>query len=696
MTSESFSATLDEHKDKASPVEGSFPRLFEKMESSSTSSSSNSWADRPMLLPIIMGRFMKEMQSLFKTLPVNIQCSNLLRVMNATSCGVLMVQNWTTVNVTKCNWYKRREPPNQGCRRDAITNVFQQEMGWIFETLPQPFKCNIVNLAAQTYSSQSDVQIPVHEIERALQKLFHFVNFQHGCSKASPEVLLPPDQMVNLTVRLKTNMTKDIWLRNFKTKGPQLYKLYLLHQQKPDKPRMPLAGTGLGKPLVPEMPPCQIYIRNVSGGLQQFSVVFALNIKMKGQFRALRSIHKVVKSLKTAERTELESMFQAKVVQVKLKSHGSAVGPKGAISWTSDEMKKARNLFPKNMTDYFKQLSRLERCFILFQISSSLRRNPKVMEAFYNALKYIIRRRSCSQPARQTNGTFTIAPGDLTREIFLSTRASRPVRDPLTTSMSFTEGDDQLLGPDPGGDDSEDEMTSLEYALFILLGLLCLATLAFTINYALYTLKRSPIRTTQYLPNGTLPSQVVGEKGKREMVHCVHIKHNNCNIAKHEDCQRFVHVKGSSTTTKSGVLFGSDTCKVAEQFRKHATSVSANDSGYSQSPEASFQNPAPDLTADSNSHPAHCPQRFLNSRSEQPETNLDLKAETAEGNVKDPPDSDSKQNSDVLCSRSSDVCTHSSPRDSPTCSCTPSSQESSHKTVHIVLDHGSCIKEIQV
>lgn len=540
---------------------------------------------------IVVSRFMKEVVSLFTKLAVDIQCRELLKVSMATSCGVSSVgkilHNSISLrtNISKmCTLEKRANL--QTCNTTAVAKVFVHQMGKLFASLPWPFKCNIVNLVALAYRVQNigqtgkhQLRITVQDTEVALEKIFPFIHIDQKCSKARQDVVLPSVSLVNLTVQLKSGTVKDSWLKNLETKGPQIYSIYLKYEDTSNGDR-PLLSPSVKKTLPADVPLSQIYITKVSKGTQRFFIVFGLKIKKKGQFREMKSSHKIVKSLRNAKSAELDAVLNATVLRINLKKEeAESNSSTNYATWTAKDLQKARSLFPRNLTAYYKEVDRIERCFIMFWISSSLRRSPTVMEMFFNALRFVTRRHSCYHTARIGRGNQTVAvkPERL--------HPTEPPETPRPTSTDPSAGSSQQSTPHTRNNQnkktleevsgSESEVSSLELALFILLGLLCVATLAFTINYAIFAFKKSPTRANGHLPQNP--------ESERKL--CVHVTSKHHNMANKEP-RPFAFKRDPSTRSDIEKPYtGHSTKCLAPALDTGTREDSQKDSGYTHSRE---------------------------------------------------------------------------------------------------------------
>lgn len=501
---------------------------------------------------IVTVRFRKEMTMLFSWLPEVNQCNTLVAVSKTTSCSVPdiinLLSNYTeikhNVNVS-CPF--NDSVKNMICsKRSLVVNTIGNELLKVFSALTSPFKCHIVNTIALVYnfkgrrhlaSRYSSLTLSVREAQNEVEKLFPFVSLPQTCADMEMHHLIPSIPPVNITVNLM-NGDKATWLINLNRKGPEVYRTVLEYER--ENYHKGKVGLGPGstaqyladnKELISST---QLVIVQVHGGSKTFSVLFRLKVKRKqsNRLREMRSSYKIVQALAAKSQKGLREIFNATIITISLSGERSNITktPPKTNKWSLNQINKAKDLFPAHLSEYYKQLGKPARCFVVFYISIKIKKSPKEVEMFYSSFGRLSRKHSCYY-TRRTVPTDT--PIKITHERF-TLENTLPTRVRTVT--------DRTVAPPNGSDDAmdhisekvgEEDLSTLEIALFSLLGLLCIAILAFTVNCVVSAVKPKPTHQNNTVPNGTVQTAVylkgtsTGGNNRNESVQFIDMIHRN-------------------------------------------------------------------------------------------------------------------------------------------------------------------------
>lgn len=477
---------------------------------------------------IVTARLRKEMTALFFWLPESTQCNLLKSVSKAAHCSVpdiaKLLSNLTgmkhALNVS-CPLSTSRE--NVFCslsNRRKVVKTINHELLKLFRALPSPFKCHVINTIALTYNIKGkrhlrsgSLTFSVSEAQNQVAKIFPSVSLPQNCSDIDIDHLIPSIPPVNITVNL-TNGDKNTWLISLAKKGPAIYKTVLEYQRETVQ-KDKVLGPGSNAQYLAEnkemIDSAQLVIAGVYGGSKTFSVLFRLKVKRESNhLREMRSTYKIIHALAAKKQKGLKEIFNANIIAVRLSGERTNVTKSPPISdkWTFKKIEKAKDLFPTHLSEYYKQLGKPARCLVVYYISLKIRKTPIQVEMFYASFGRFSRKHTCYYVKRNSDidSTITVPITDITEERF--TRNNRWTTNmPSMTYRTLVRPN----GSDSALDNSvkviRNDFSTLQIALFTLLGLLCTVILVFTINCVVSPLKpKSPEDNT--VPNGTVQNAV--------------------------------------------------------------------------------------------------------------------------------------------------------------------------------------------
>jgi len=417
--------------------------------------------------------------------------------------------------------------------RTFIGETFCNELLNVFKSLSPPFKCHVLNAIALAYSlkGRRNLALSVGQTQNAVAEIFPSVSLPNSCTDLEMDHIIPSIPPVNITVAL-SNTDKQTWLQSLTKKGPEIYETVLKYEY--DKSHHKHLGqpTSLAQYLEKhELISTQLVTVGVEGGHRIFSVLFRLKVKRKpsNRLREMRSTYRIVKALEAKTQQELREIFNATIIAINLdgdKSNITKLPPQTGL-WNVNQMEMAKELFPENLSEYYKQLVKPARCFVVFYISLRIGKSPLEVEMFYASFKRFSRKYTCYYTKR-TGPSETPIIGVITPERFtgnaLPTQAVSidTTRKPLTVSNGAVDHISDKV-------DIED-LSSLEIVLFALLGVLCACVLAFTINCVMLALKVKPTDHINGRPKPMLQTAVFYKSksvaGRKE-TECVQITDTN-------------------------------------------------------------------------------------------------------------------------------------------------------------------------
>lgn len=498
----------------------------------------NSSAD---LHNIVNPRFRTEMAVLFSRLPEYNQCDILVAVSKTTQCPVSdiiellfsLTEMKQNINVSCPVGDRTKLKLCSQANKTFIGETFCNELLNVFKSLPSPFKCHVINAIALAYSlkGRRNLALSVSQTQNAVAEIFPSVSLPNTCADLEMDHIIPSIPPVNITVAL-SNADKKTWLQTLTKKGPEIYEIVLKYEYEKTHKGKLLGPTSLAQYLEEhELNSTQLVTVGVEGGNRIFSVLFRLKVKRKpsNRLREIRSTYRIVEALEAKNQQELREIFNAKIISVSLDGERSNItkSPPKTDRWTVNQMDMAKELFPANLSEYYKQLVKPARCFVVFYISLKIGKSPLEVEMFYSSFKRFSRKHTCYY-TRRTGPTETTLINGFTPERFTGNALSTQVLSVETTRKPSTVSDGAV---DHISDkvDIEDS-SSLEIALFALLGTLCVCVLAFTINCVMLALKAKPIDQSDGRPKPMLQTAVFHKSksvaGCKE-TECVHFTDTN-------------------------------------------------------------------------------------------------------------------------------------------------------------------------
>ena len=478
---------------------------------------------------VVSTRFMKEMAKLFFSLPDLNQCNIIAAVSRTAGCKLSNITGFL-VNLTET----KHKAAIVSCPADGsikygtscseanktiVVSSIGNELLEVFRKLPAPFKCNVVNTVALIYNLKgrrhlgnrfSNQELTARKARNMVMKIYPSVSVPKTC--IDPEVpvnhLVPSAPLVNITVNLG-NGNKTSWLESLKEKGPNILRAVYEYEALKKK----IIGQGSTQQYLEEqkevIASAQFVLVTANGSNNPLSVLFKLKVKRKqsNQLREMKSTYRIVLALAVKTQQQLRKIFNASVVRVGLSREQSKLTRTSPHenNWTLNQISKARDMFPKNLSEYHKQLAKTARCVVIYYISKKMKKSPRTMEMLYNSYNQLSRKHCCyyTERAVSTDTPITIP---FTEEIFRNTLASFSTVT-YKTRLRIPERNDptmEIVSEKAVREDS----SALEIALFTILGLLCVIILVFTVNWVT-ALKSRPKYQNNSVPNGTPPTVVL-------------------------------------------------------------------------------------------------------------------------------------------------------------------------------------------
>lgn len=469
---------------------------------------------------IVTTRFRKEMTILFFSQPNMDQCKLLTAVSKATFCSVSdiveLLSNLTEVenrvNVSCPFDHSVKHNMCSLSSRHKVVNTIDNELLKVFATLPSPFKCHVINTIALAYNhlkgrrnlASSSLTLSVSKAQNELANIFPSVKLPKTC--ADVKISIPSVPPVNITVNL-TSGDRTTWLLSLTKKGPAVYRTVLEYERE-NINKVKVLGPGSTAQYLAEnkelINSAQIVIVGVFGGSRRFSVLFKLKVRrtLPNPLREMKSTYKIVRALAAKKQTGLRQIFNATIITISLSGERSNITktPPKTNKWTLNQIDKGKELFPADLSEYYKQLGKPARCFIVVYISKKIKKSPEKVEMFYVSFGRLSRKHSCYYTWRivHTDTPIEITEERFTQEKMLTTRVpsvtNRTVVPPSQKDSALDNISEMVI---------REDFSTLEIALFTLLGLLCAAILTFTISCVVSALKS---KSTQ---NNAAPSGAV-------------------------------------------------------------------------------------------------------------------------------------------------------------------------------------------
>lgn len=481
----------------------------------------------------VFRKFKGEMLFMFSFLPEKKRCDILVSLSVSTKCNLTSTMHilsnesiLKTPQEVKC--FSKRTLRYPQCRTKDTMNIlngFWNQMGRLFNNISVPFQCNIIHRITTTslkYRRQrqnDDTKIKAPRItlqtaEKQLELIFPYLTIKEKCSKVWKPLkkLVPlrsPASLLNLTVKLGAGVKRKDWLRSFKKKAYQIYRIYYNHYYQSMRKR--LRSATRERPLLPNRRPSnppslrnndvRLNILRVTKIRRTISVVFGMEVRRPRihVYNRISPAKLVIIPLKRLGIKALNSFFNATVVKL---SGAQPETSKEKYIWSVPQIVESKRQFPPYLMNYYRKLDRGGRCLVMLYISSHLQTDLRPVEMLYSTFKYIPRKYFCSSKRR-----IPISPVANRTDIYMERHhRQKPANKP--TSLPYTTNKNKILvrvnakqtntsrETEDFPEDSEDqeaeeqEITPLEIGLFAILGLLCLAILAFTINCVLFTIKK--------------------------------------------------------------------------------------------------------------------------------------------------------------------------------------------------------------
>ena len=469
---------------------------------------------------VVTTRFRKEMTILFFLLPNMDQCKLLTAVSKATFCSVSDIVEHLSkltevehrVNVSCPFDHSMKNNMCSLSSRHKVVNIIDNELLKVFATLSSPFKCHVINTIALAYNhlkgrrnlASSSLILSVSKAQNELAKIFPSVKLPKTCADVT--ISIPSVPPVNITVNLRSG-DRTTWLLSLAKKGPVIFKTVLEYERENIHKINVLAPGSTAQYLAENkelINSAQIAIVGVFGGNRKLSVLFKLKVRrtLHNPLREMKSTYKIVRALAAKKQTGLRQIFNATIVTISLSGERSNITktPPKTNKWTLNQINKGKELFPADLSEYYKQLGKPARCFVVVYISKKIKKSPEKVEMFYVSFGRLSRKHSCYYTWRSAH---TDTPIEITEERFtpkktLTTRvpsvSNRTVVPPSQNESALDNISVKVI---------REDFSTLEIALFTLLGLLCAAILTFTINCMESALKS---KSTQ---DNALPSVTV-------------------------------------------------------------------------------------------------------------------------------------------------------------------------------------------
>ncbi|XP_068681192.1 uncharacterized protein [Montipora foliosa] len=530
-------------------------------------------------LALVLSRFRAEMATLFLSLP-NMKQSELLdNISKATSCSVSdikeLLNNYTQWkhntewkhNINDSFSFDRFRMGMRHLKTSKCVRIIDHKLWKMFEKFPLPFQCHLVNTMSMAYNKGRRRHLPFggltfEETQNAVQQIFPFVRLPRACADTKMDCLklIPSIPPVNITVNLISG-DKRTWLPSFSNKGPQIYRT-LLEYEMVINHKDKVLGPGSTTQYLAEsnelINSAQLIIDKVYGNSKKFSILFRLKVKRKSSnhLRELRSTYKIVHALVAKTQEQLVEILNANVMSISLsrrQSNKTIKSPLTSNKWTLNQVNKAKELFPAELSEYFKQLGKLARCFVVCHISTRMKQEPKEVEMVYTSFGLLSRKHTCFYTQREVdiNGTITVTEERFTPKTTLKTILTATRGKVISTKRNDTtlEGISRRV--------FVDDFSILESALFTLLGLLCIIILAFSIYCLVLALKSSssvqentapnaPNETALFSKGGSTDTTGSNGKGGVHSINMIHEKETELRQAASADQLNLAIIKSNA------------------------------------------------------------------------------------------------------------------------------------------------------
>ncbi|XP_032233558.2 uncharacterized protein LOC5508852 [Nematostella vectensis] len=471
---------------------------------------------------VVRTRFQTEMLKLFRALPEREKCRHLTELSKSMRCNIsTIVKGLQEVNIIKNENY---QCPQRGkfqgwkCEfrnNSAFLNSFRIKLAKIFNNeITSPFQCNIVNTIASEHVKGARTRISLQTVEQLIGLNYPFVDVRNKCAKVWKPLkeripLQHPAALLNITVRLHKGTSRKSWLKSLRSKARTVYNIYTQHYKKGRKQR----------PLIPQrnspslMPQYNTIVRMNIVRVSRFNGTIAVVLKLEVSdsrtmhFKSVTPSKAIVDALLTKKHKFLNSLFAARVIAITRAEKEQVSQP---YSMTHRDITHLRKLFPEFLKHYYKRLVPLERCLVMLYISSIVQIDLRPTELVYNTFNYIPRKYFCTSRRRQANSNPIVDRSEKYRAGTATPRIYHDVSPSMQAVPVEKPGPKSENTSDTGDTSSKDwldeeyveekkPVSVLEIVLFTVLGLLCIAILAFTVNCVIFALK--PKSTDENQPN---------------------------------------------------------------------------------------------------------------------------------------------------------------------------------------------------
>ncbi|KAJ7377296.1 hypothetical protein OS493_030108 [Desmophyllum pertusum] len=381
-------------------------KLLEKKRSSSTQGSpKHNITSGVELDDIVTTRFRKEMAMLFSWLPESNQCNIFVTVSKKTQCSVpniiellfSLTEMKHNVNVSCPVANTIKVKTCSQANRTFVGDIFCDELLKVFASLPSSFKCHIINTIALAYNPKGrrhlankylSLQLSVSQAQTAVASIFPTVSLPLTCANMEMNHLIPSTPPVNITVNL-TSADKETWLKALMKKGPEVFKTFLEYEKMIKDKGQVLSPASTEKYLADNeelINSTQLFTVGIDGGSKIFSVLFRLKVKWKqsNRLREMKSTYKIVQALSAKNHKELRTIFNANIISISLSGERSNITktPPKSNKWSLQQFSDGKDLFPAYLSQYYKQLGKPARCFVVYFISLKIKKSQLEVEMF--------------------------------------------------------------------------------------------------------------------------------------------------------------------------------------------------------------------------------------------------------------------------------------------------------------------------
>lgn len=383
----------------------------------------------------------------------------------------------------------------------------------LFNNLPQAFQCKIVSDV--TLQSREDfTNEAMSETWSAIsQKLLLLDISADECVDTSPRKIVSSTH-VQIGVRLRKGMPLEAWLERFRKILPTIYLAYVSKigrvsefvsgwTKNHNGAKIPLIAANQFLVKVEEAPATDASVAMVSFSLYSRDT--------SGDYRLIKG-DDVAASLEAIGRAVLNSYVQAEVIG--WRAHREREDArfermrKRKYKPSSLETVRLQSYFPKYLVKFFKSMKNDGRCYVLRQISSSVKLDLLAVERHYHSIKMLPKKYYCSRGGKYNSKAHEKQLGPLasvwerldTYIRSVSNPTSKPIL--MTTIVPQVQNSTVIRETRP--------LNSMEIVMFVLLGFLCLLIMVFVANCIVFTFKTKKLNTS-YTANIHAPQVVFGD-----------------------------------------------------------------------------------------------------------------------------------------------------------------------------------------